>query len=147
MTNEITIEKIIREINITNTVLNSFDKTFDLGWTSKWYLGDADVWDLRNYKVVTPRLYEAILAKKEEIMLFKHDYYRQKTVSEISLIIGLPISVICEHMNRKKSNYHNTHFDETITGETLLFNCSCFTILKNIQKEYLAERLELQIKK
>ena len=99
---EITIEKVIREVGITNTVLNTFNKTFELGWTSKWYLGDADVWDLRNYRVVTPRLFDAILAKKGELLFFKYDYYRQKPVSEISFIIGMPISIICEHLNRKK---------------------------------------------
>lgn len=89
---EITIEEVIKELGITNTVLNTFNKTFELGWTGKWYLGDTNVWDLRNYRVVTPRLYEAILAKKDELIFFKKDFYRLKTAREISLIIGMPIS-------------------------------------------------------
>lgn len=144
---EITIENVLQEIGITNTVLNTFNTTFDMGWTSKWFLGVENVWDLRNYRIVTPQLYEAILAKKEELVFFKQEYYRKKTVKEISLMTGMPVSVVCEHLNRKKSYYHYTILDEVVTAESLLSHCSAFTVLKNIQKEYLAERFQLQINK
>lgn len=142
---EITIETIIKEIGVTNTVLNAYNKTFEMGWTSKWYIGDTNVWDLRNYKVVTKRLQESIISKKEALLLFKQDYYKQKTAGDISLNIGVPLNTICEHLNHKRDYYNIICEDKTITSQSLIFNCSSFTILKNIQKEYLAERLELQI--
>ncbi|CAM1343106.1 hypothetical protein [Tenacibaculum aestuarii] len=92
-----------KEIGIYNKTLNNYLKTFNFFPLSKENIPEGSNGnDLRDYHLISKKLYDSILVKRKSIIEYEKDFYEWKTIEYISKKIGLKTLDVIDFFNQDK---------------------------------------------
>ena len=145
-----TFQDLCDEIGCYTNILNLYIKVFDIRATIyKSSEGlTTRVYEMRTYTLVTPLLIQIARKHKSNIVAFHKDYYRKKTIQEISAIINRPADEIKNLLKTEIFNgvetrnpHSPTNINMEISDTLQFYKISSFEILRRLQRKELESSL------
>lgn len=166
-----TLGEIRKELNVYNKTINNYNKTFELNLNAPTYIKGPRNYEIRDYQEIDDKLIVILKSHKENLLEYENDYYKNKTVTEISIKLKIDIPTIVEYLQKRLTTYRILHqkknpnnkkiLIEKIDGDshyyfpendgliyesTKIFKMSSYDLLKRIQNEILISRIDSNTK-
>jgi hypothetical protein len=113
-------------------------KTFNIDLFNKEFFEDPNVESLNSAREIKQNLIAFFKPKKIEILVYRYDYYTNKTVEEIATIIDRDVHRVIAYIERTKNTLEHakisglSKYGDVIKG-TMIEKFSSFKILKELQ--------------
>lgn len=139
---QIQFKDLCAELETSARILNQFIKVFDIGATIYNYKEQSisKHHHLQTHSKIDNRLIEKCRENKSRIKVFEADYYKKKSIQDISAIIKEPTEVIKDILQTEifdfvetRNPYSGTNMNIEISDLVLYYKISSFDILKRIQ--------------
>ncbi|APG65406.1 hypothetical protein LPB136_08585 [Tenacibaculum todarodis] len=166
-----TLGELRKELDVYNKTINNYNKTFNLNLNIHTYVKNPQKYAIKDYQEINDKLVEFLKSHREKLIEYENDYYKSKTITEISIKLRIDITTIVEYLQKrlntyliisKKENPKNekilidkidgdAHYvcpenEGLIYEKTKVCKMSSYDILKKIQIEILKSRIEFNMK-
>lgn len=164
---QITIGAIRKDLNVYNKTINNYVRTFDLFQIFQANMEPKILNGIRDSNTINKKLFDFLFSHKDKIKEFEKDYYKYKTILEVSKKIGIDTQIIIDYIQERlctflilrqkeikeinknvimkidgDANYICPENKGLIHENTILFKMSSYELYKKIQAVYIKKIIQ-----